>query len=124
MAGPIGKFVAQVVVVGVSIFARAFSAAYQQAAAKAKQGGAVKEAVNTVTGKKKVSVQEALQILNISKASAKQLDAEEVQSQFKKYFENNEVSKGGSFYIQSKIYRAKEALDAEMAKQSQNKTQG
>lgn len=30
--------------------------------------------------------------------------------QFERYFEANDVSKGGSFYLQSKIYRAKELL--------------
>ena len=31
--------------------------------------------------------------------------------QFEKYFAANSVEKGGSFYVQSKIYRAKEMLD-------------
>jgi len=31
--------------------------------------------------------------------------------QFDKYFNSNSVEKGGSFYVQSKIYRAKELLD-------------
>ena len=30
--------------------------------------------------------------------------------QFEKYFAANDVSKGGSFYLQSKIYRANELL--------------
>ena len=34
------------------------------------------------------------------------------QQQFDKYFAANAVEKGGSFYLQSKIYRAKEMLDA------------
>jgi import inner membrane translocase subunit TIM16 len=33
---------------------------------------------------------------------------------FVRLFKNNDVEKGGSFYLQSKIYRAKEALEAEM----------
>lgn len=31
--------------------------------------------------------------------------------QFDKYFAANAIEKGGSFYLQSKIYRAKELLD-------------
>ena len=31
--------------------------------------------------------------------------------QYEKYFAANDVSKGGSFYLQSKIHRAKEQLD-------------
>jgi import inner membrane translocase subunit TIM16 len=33
------------------------------------------------------------------------------KQQFEKYFAANSVEKGGSFYVQSKIYRAKEMLD-------------
>eukprot|EP00977_Amphora_coffeiformis_P022839 scaffold11639_cov172-Amphora_coffeaeformis.AAC.16 len=31
--------------------------------------------------------------------------------QYEKYMAANDVSKGGSFYLQSKVYRAKEMLD-------------
>lgn len=31
--------------------------------------------------------------------------------QYDKYFAANDPEKGGSFYLQSKVYRAKEALD-------------
>jgi len=31
--------------------------------------------------------------------------------QYEKYFAANDVSKGGSFYLQSKVHRAKEQLD-------------
>ena len=31
--------------------------------------------------------------------------------QYDRYFQANAVEKGGSFYLQSKIYRAKEMLD-------------
>ena len=34
-----------------------------------------------------------------------------VEQQFDRYFATNAVEKGGSFYLQSKIYRAKEQLD-------------
>jgi import inner membrane translocase subunit TIM16 len=33
------------------------------------------------------------------------------KKQYDKYFLSNAVEKGGSFYLQSKIYRAKEQLD-------------
>jgi len=32
---------------------------------------------------------------------------------YKKYFEANDPDKGGSFYLQSKIFRAKEFMDEE-----------
>jgi mitochondrial import inner membrane translocase subunit TIM16 len=34
--------------------------------------------------------------------------------QYDKYFAQNEPAKGGSFYLQSKIYRAKECLEKEI----------
>ena len=35
--------------------------------------------------------------------------------QYDKYMAANDVSKGGSFYLQSKVYRAKELLDEYVA---------
>ena len=35
--------------------------------------------------------------------------------QYEKYMAANDVSKGGSFYLQSKVYRAKEQLDEYLA---------
>jgi hypothetical protein len=50
---------------------------------------------------------EALKILNLKEADLK---PEEIMMQFEKYFEANEPTKGGSFYIQNKIFYAKEFL--------------
>jgi mitochondrial import inner membrane translocase subunit TIM16 len=43
--------------------------------------------------------------------------------QFQKYFEANSVEKGGSFYVQSKIYRAKEMLDQYIKEKQKEDTQ-
>jgi import inner membrane translocase subunit TIM16 len=51
--------------------------------------------------------EEALKILNLKETDLK---PEEIMSQFEKYFEANDPTKGGSFYIQNKIYYAKEFL--------------
>ena len=40
---------------------------------------------------------------------------------YQSYFNLNDPSKGGSFYLQSKIYRAKEVLDAELLKEKAEK---
>jgi len=40
-----------------------------------------------------------------------EVDLDVVQKQYDRYFAVNSVEKGGSFYLQSKIYRAKEMLD-------------
>lgn len=55
-----------------------------------------------------LTLDEAQQILNISK-----LDKEEAQSKFDHLFKVNEKSNGGSFYLQSKVFRAKERVDQE-----------
>ena len=47
-------------------------------------------------------------VLNLTEGEA---TAEAIQKQYDRYFEANAVDKGGSFYLQSKIYRAKELLD-------------
>uniref|UniRef100_A0A7S4AFP0 Mitochondrial import inner membrane translocase subunit TIM16 n=1 Tax=Pseudo-nitzschia australis TaxID=44445 RepID=A0A7S4AFP0_9STRA len=42
-----------------------------------------------------------------------------LQQQFERYFEANDVSKGGSFYLQSKIFRANELLLREFQQDKQ-----
>ena len=42
-------------------------------------------------------------------------DAAQVAARYDKLYAMNDPSKGGSFYLQSKILRAREALDAEIA---------
>jgi import inner membrane translocase subunit TIM16 len=50
---------------------------------------------------------EALKILNIKED---QMKADQIMQQFDKYMEANDPEKGGSFYIQNKVYYAKEFL--------------
>lgn len=49
------------------------------------------------------------------------LNPEEVEKRYKHLFEANEKAKGGSFYIQSKVYRAKERIDEELRNLSEKK---
>ena len=62
--------------------------------------------------RKSVGVEEALKILNVGKEDLR--DPAKIHEQYNRYFTNNEVENGGSFYLQSKVYRAKESLDKEM----------
>lgn len=41
-------------------------------------------------------------------------DAEKLKKQYENLFNLNDKTKGGSFYLQSKIYRAKERIDQEL----------
>lgn len=53
-----------------------------------------------------------LRVINVSRIKPINSDAFFLLSQqYDKYFAANAVEKGGSFYVQSKIYRAKEQLD-------------
>jgi hypothetical protein len=43
--------------------------------------------------------------------------------QYQRYFAANSMEKGGSFYLQSKVYRAKEMLDTFVKEQQQSEQQ-
>merc|ERR1711894_226619 len=112
------KYLAQIIVTGAQIVGRAFTRAVQheirssQQAAKARssQSGASTAqgaASDAITG---MSLQEARQILNLESHS----DVEALQSNYDHLFNINEKSKGGSFYLQSKVFRAKERIDREL----------
>ncbi|KZR99228.1 Mitochondrial import inner membrane translocase subunit Tim16, partial [Daphnia magna] len=82
--------------------------ASQEAAKRAGGGraGASRVEANLKTG---MSLEEAKDILNLDK-----LEPELVKKNFEHLFSVNDKTKGGSFYLQSKVYRAKERLDQEM----------
>lgn len=63
-------------------------------------------------------MEEAKDILNI-----KELESEAVQKNYEHLFKVNDKSMGGSFYLQSKVFRAKERIDDELnhIKLEQNK---
>ncbi|XP_017083617.1 mitochondrial import inner membrane translocase subunit Tim16 [Drosophila eugracilis] len=113
------KYIAQIIVLGAQAVGRAFTkalrqeiAASQEAARRAgggKQGDKSAES-NLRTG---MTLEEAKQILNVD-------DPKNVEAIIKNYehlFQVNERSNGGSFYIQSKVFRAKERLDHEIKAQ-------
>lgn len=125
--GPLGRVIAQGILVGVTILARALPAAYASALQNARKTGADKAAEEAARkgasflGKTRISKDEALHVLNLTEGEA---TAEAIQKQYDRYFEANKVENGGSFYLQSKVYRAKELLDeyvAEKNKENQDK---
>lgn len=96
-------------------FARALRqeiAASQEAARRAGGGrqGAQHAAANTRTG---LTLDEALRILNAERPDQMEL----IERNYKYLFEANDRLKGGSFYLQSKIVRAKERIDEELKNQ-------
>jgi import inner membrane translocase subunit TIM16 len=108
-AGPFVRILAQIVVPVVAVLARAIPAAYGQALNNAKKAGVDAQDATVPVFGKTISRSEALEVLNLKEDDVK-ADPAIVQKQFEKYFEANDVSKGGSFYLQSKIYRAHELL--------------
>lgn len=89
------------------MFGRAFFQAYKQAAATS--------ATQATTAAKEggLALDEACRILHVQQQN---LQREEVARRFEHLFNVNSKEKGGSFYIQSKVYRAKERLDLELSK--------
>lgn len=113
------KYLIQIIVMGTQVVGKAFAralrqeiAASQEAARRVGGGsrGAQHVATNSKTG---ISLDEALRILNIDRLD--QIEA--IERNYKYLMEANDRSKGGSFYIQSKIVRAKERIDEELRNQ-------
>ncbi|XP_073755692.1 mitochondrial import inner membrane translocase subunit TIM16 isoform X3 [Callorhinus ursinus] len=112
------KYLAQIIVMGVQVVGRAFARALRQefaasrAAADARgRAGHQSAAASNLSG---LSLQEAQQILNVSK-----LSPEEIQKNYEHLFKVNDKSVGGSFYLQSKVVRAWERLQEELRIQAQ-----
>lgn len=108
------KYIAQIIVLGAQVVGRAFAralkqeiAASQEAAKRAGGGpeGTRRAAANASTG---LTLEEAMQILNLDK-----LEKDKIVKNYEHLFQANEKAKGGSFYLQSKIVRAKERIDEE-----------
>ncbi|KAL9240599.1 hypothetical protein vseg_014799 [Gypsophila vaccaria] len=102
------RIIAQLLVVGTGVVVRAFAQAYRQALVNASKSGAAQEAVeNTVRrASKALTEQEARQILGVPNTAA----WDEILQKYDTLFERN--AKQGSFYIQSKVHRAKECLES------------
>jgi mitochondrial import inner membrane translocase subunit TIM16 len=107
------RVILSIIMTGFSIVTKAFVQAYQQA--KAGGGSNVSNAVSSA----KMSVEQARQILQLEAKGP--LKKDEVLANFTKYYEANDPEKGGSFYVQSKIFNAKEALIDDMRKRAQAK---
>ncbi|XP_054806707.1 mitochondrial import inner membrane translocase subunit PAM16 like 2-like [Prosopis cineraria] len=102
------KILANLIVMGGGILARAFVQAYRQALANASKNGVAQETIqNTIRRANKVMTQqEARQILGVTEETP----WEEIVKKYDNLFESN--AKSGSFYLQSKVHRAKEHLEA------------
>ncbi|XP_029172336.1 mitochondrial import inner membrane translocase subunit Tim16 [Nylanderia fulva] len=110
------KYLIQIIVMGTQVVGKAFAralrqeiAASQEAARRAGGGrqGAQHAAANTRAG---ITLDEALRILNAERPDQTEL----IEKNYKYLMEANDRSKGGSFYLLSKVVRAKERIDEEV----------
>ncbi|XP_059299775.1 mitochondrial import inner membrane translocase subunit PAM16 like 2-like [Lycium barbarum] len=101
------RILANLIVMGSGIMVRAFAQAYRQAIANASKNGVAQEAVQNIKrASKNMTESEARQILGVAEHSS----WEEVLQKYDNLFESN--AKNGSFYLQSKVHRAKECLES------------
>ncbi|KAF2311594.1 hypothetical protein GH714_025120 [Hevea brasiliensis] len=108
------KLLANLIVMGSGILARAFVQGYRQAVANASKSGVAQETVQNIRRASKIMAEpEARQILGVSEHST----WEEILQKYDNLFERN--AKNGSFYLQSKVHRAKECLEAAYQKKGQ-----
>lgn len=109
------KIIANLIVLGGGVLLRAFSQAYLKAIANAARTGVASEAAATAARRlsKTMSVPEARMILGVQENTP----WEEVVQKYDRLFERNE--KMGSFYVQSKVQRAKECLEAARRQEEQ-----
>lgn len=61
-----------------------------------------------------LTLDEACRILNVPPPQGGKANMELVVERFKRLFDSNDPTKGGSFYLQSKILRARERIESEV----------
>lgn len=61
-----------------------------------------------------MTLDEACRILNVKPPQSGNANVEEVMQRYKRLFDANDPQKGGSFYLQSKVVRAKERFEREL----------
>ncbi|KAI1362268.1 Pam16-domain-containing protein [Xylaria arbuscula] len=111
------RIISQIVVTGSRVLGRAFTEAYKQAQASSNYARAqakINPNAPTRGGAGGMTLDEACKILNVKPPQGVNTNAEEVMERFKKLFDANDPQKGGSFYLQSKILRARERIESEI----------
>lgn len=97
------------------MFGRAFAEAYKQAQASSQYAKtAAANGTTTSYSASGLTLDEACKILNVKPPMGGKTDMTAVMDRFKKLYDLNEPKKGGSFYLQSKILRARERIEAEV----------
>lgn len=104
-------------ITGGRVLGRAVSEAWKQANATSQYTRAQAKnnpgAANTFASHG-LTLEEACKILNVKPPQQGKADMEHVMDRFKKLFDVNDPQKGGSFYLQSKVLRARERIENEV----------
>ena len=107
----------QIVLTGTRVFGRAFAEAYRQASATSNYAAQAKKGNGSATNtwaSSGLTLEEACKILNVKPPMAGEANMETVMERFKKLYDLNDPTKGGSFYLQSKVLRARERIEMEV----------
>jgi mitochondrial import inner membrane translocase subunit TIM16 len=109
------RIITQVVLTGGRVIGKAFAEAYKQAQASSQYAKSAAKNGSTATySSSGLTLDEACKILNVKPPMGGKTDMPAVMDRFKKLYDLNEPKKGGSFYLQSKILRARERIEAEV----------
>lgn len=109
------KHLVQLIIAGAQVLGKAFSSAVRQEIRMSQEAAKARSSANATasaaeTMRMGLTLDEAKQILNIENLK----DVESINKSYEHLFTVNEKAKGGSFYIQSKVVRAKERIDQEL----------
>lgn len=70
-----------------------------------------------------LTLDEACKILNVSPPKSGNANLTETHERFKRLFDMNDPKKGGSFYLQSKVLRARERIEMEVREAERRKAE-
>lgn len=101
------RIIAQILIMGAGYLGRAFVQAYQQALANSARSGGAAAGGTARSVRGRVGVQEASEILGVRQNAG----LKDIYNKYEKLFNANDPAKGGSIYLQAKIYNAKVELE-------------
>ncbi|KAF8427866.1 mitochondrial import inner membrane translocase subunit tim-16 [Tirmania nivea] len=116
------RIITQVLLIGTRAVGRAFVEAYRQhtastaytAATAAGRVGSSQTSDSITRKNNGLTLDEACKILNVPPPKQGEANMEEMMERFKRLFDANEPKAGGSFYLQSKILRARERIEQQV----------
>ena len=112
------RIISQIVFTGSKALGRAFVEAFRQAAASSQRSRVAAGADTNGSGISRslgISLDEACKILNVKPPYRGRTDMDYVIERFKTMYDRNDPTQGGSFYLQSKILRARERIELEVS---------